>query len=456
METLTMSRKERRRLELCGRVKRGELRLTKAAELAGLSYRQAKRVYRRYREESDRGLTHRLRGRPSNRCGDPGRRAEAVALYRERYHDFGPKLATEYLAREHRLLVGVETLRRWLMQEGLWQVKRKRSVHRRWRERKAHRGEMVQVDGSHHDWFEGRRAWACLMVMIDDATNDTYARFFEEETTVASMTTFRRYVDQRGLPQSLYVDRSGIYEPTRSATVDEELAETGPLTQFGRAMQELDVKLILARSPQAKGRVERRNAVFQDRLVKALRLAGISDLEAANGYLEETFLAELNRQFNVEPKRKADVHRRLPRGVRLEQVLSFQETRVVQNDWTVTWRHRRFQLTEGNQKLALVRQRVLVCERLDGTISLVYRGRELAWEEITARTKSTVKPPDQPIGSERVSPRPMASHPWRRPFKDPQPAAARPPCSASVATLPALRKAGGTKKHKDNDPLPTT
>jgi len=451
METLMMSRRERRRLELCGRVKRGELTLAKAAELAGLSYRQTKRVYRRYREESDRGLVHRLRGRPSNRRSDASVREQALALCRERYADFGPTLATEYLVREHQLAVGVETLRRWLIRAGLWQVKRKRSVHRRWRERKEQAGEMVQMDGSHHDWFEGRRAWACLMVMIDDATNDTYARFFEEETTAASMTIFWRYVERRRLPRSLYVDRASIYEPTRSATVDEELAESGPLTQFGRAMQELDVRLILARSPQAKGRVERRNAVFQDRLVKALRLAGISDLEAANRYLEETFLPELNRQFNVPPKRQGDVHRRVPKDVQLAQVLSFQEARVVQNDWTVSWRGHRFQLTAANQKLALVRQRVLVCERLDGTIKLVYRGRELDWEEIAVRAKPQAASPGQPTGLGRIAQRPAENHPWKRPFKSPPPAIVRPPCSASVAALPALRKAGGKKKTKNND-----
>jgi molybdenum-dependent DNA-binding transcriptional regulator ModE len=458
METLTMSRQERRRLELCGRVKREELSLVKAAELAGLSYRQMKRVYRRYREESDRGLVHRLRGRPSNRGGDPQRREQALTMYRERYHDFGPTLAAEYLVREHQLQLGVETLRRWLIQAGLWHAKQKRSVHRKWRERKEHAGEMVQMDGSHHDWFEGRREWACLMVMIDDATNFTYAQFFEEETTVAAMSTFKRYVEQHGLPRSLYVDRYSIYETTRDATADEELAETGPLTQFGRAMQELEVTLILAHSPQAKGRVERRNAVFQDRLVKALRLAGISDLRAANEFLEATFLPELNRQFNVKPKRKADVHRSVPRNVQLPRVLSFQEQRVVQNDWTVTWRHRRFQLTAVNQKLALVRQRVLVCEQLDGTLSLVYRGRELEWEEIHASCKTAEVTPvaKGPIAVQPTGHQPAPTHPWRRPFKTPITAAARPPCSASVAALPARSKAGGKQKRQDPNPLNTT
>lgn len=449
MERLTMSRSERRRLELCGRVKREELSLVKAAELASLSYRQMKRVYRRYREESDQGLVHRLRGRPSNRGNSGDKRERVLALYRERYHDFGPTLAVEYLAREHQLKLGVETLRRWLIQEGLWKSKQRRSVHRKWRERKEHAGEMVQMDGSHHDWFEGRREWACLMVMIDDATNFTYAQFFEEETTVAAMTTFGRYVQQHGLPHSLYVDHDSIYEATRSATIDEELAESGPLTQFGRAMQELEVKLILANSPQAKGRVERRNAVLQDRLVKALRLAGISDLAAANEYLEATFLPELNRQFNVKPKARADVYRKVPRSVSLRRVLSLQEQRVVQNDWTVTWRHRRFQLTQANQTLALVRQRVLVCEQLDGAIQLVYRGRQLAWKEITTRTEVPADVTESgPTGLGRIGLSPAANHPWRRPYKPPLAAAARPSCSASVAALPALRTTGGKAEQK--------
>ncbi len=456
METLTMSRQERRRLELCGRVKRGELTLAKAAELAGLSYRQAKRVYRRYREESDRGLMHRLRGRPSNRGSDPEQREQVLALYRERYHDFGPTLAAEYLAREHRLKIGVETLRRWLIQAGLWRSKQKRSVHRKWRERKEHAGEMVQMDGSHHDWFEGRREWACLMVMIDDATNFTYAQFFEQETTVAAITTLWRYVERHGLPRSLYVDHDSIYEATRSATIDEELAETGPLTQFGRAMQELEVQLILAHSPQAKGRVERRNAVFQDRLVKALRLAGISDLEAANRYLEATFLQELNRQFNVKPKGKADVHRRVPRTVQLRRVLSLQEQRVVQNDWTVAWRHRRFQLTAANQKLALVRQRVLVCEQLDGSVSLIYRGRELAWEEIITGAKAAgAKTENGPTGLGRIGLTPPSSHPWRRSFKAPLVAAWVAACSASTSSLPTLRKRTENRKPKIKPPCRT-
>jgi len=446
MEILRMSRRERKRLELLSRVRRSELTLAKAAELLDLSYRQAKRVYRRYREEQDAGLVHRLRGRVSNRRMQGTEREAVLKLYRERYADFGPTLAVEYLVREDGQKLSVSTLRRWLMSAGLWKTRKAGPIHRRWRARKEHVGEMLQMDGSHHDWFEGRRGWAVLMVMIDDATNRTYGQFFEEETTAAAMTTFRRYVERSGLPRSLYVDRAGIYEPTREATVDEELAETGPLTQFGRAMQELEVELICAHSPQAKGRVERRHGVFQDRLVKAMRLARLNDLDVANQFLEETFLPELNARFTVEPKHRADLHRRVAKGVQLADVLSFQEARVVQSDWTVQWRCRHFQLTEANQRLALVRQKVLVCERLDGTVHLKYRGRELPFEELADRPPRAAATSQGPTGLGRVGTRPTADHPWRgRPTPAPV-VAARPPCSASVAALPARSTAGGAKK----------
>jgi hypothetical protein len=443
METLKMNRRERKRLEVLSRVKRGELSLAKAAELLELSYRQTKRVNQRYVQERDVGLVHRLRGRPSNRRSDSKQREQVLILYQDKYGDFGPTLAAEYLAQHDGQEVTVSTLRRWLVGAGLWQARRKRSKHRRWRPRKEYLGEMVQMDGSQHDWFEGRREKAVAMVMIDDATNRTYAQFFEQETTAAAMTTFRLYVEEYGLPRSLYVDRDSIYETTRDATADEELREEGALTQFGRAMQELDVKLILAHSPQAKGRVERRNGVLQDRLIKALRLAGIGDLATANRFLRETFLPELNARFMVKAKRSADLHRRVPKNIRLEQVFSFQESRVVQNDWTVSWRNRWFQLTEANQKLALARKRILVCEQLDGTICLLHRGRELAWEELPERPRRASRPAPKRVVD---PPKPATDHPWRRPIVTPRPPAARPPCSASVATLPARSKAGGKKK----------
>ena len=211
MGKLVLSAKERKRLELFVRVKRGELSLHKAGELLRLSYRQSKRSYARYVREGASGLGHRLRGHESNRRVEAGVREVILKRYQERYGDFGPTLAAEYLAKE-KLAVPVQTLRRWLMEAGLWQVTRSRAVHRRWRARKECFGEMVQMDGSHHDWFEGRRPWAVAMVMIDDATNRSYVRFFEEETTAAAMMTFQGYVARHGLPRSLYVDRAVFIE----------------------------------------------------------------------------------------------------------------------------------------------------------------------------------------------------------------------------------------------------
>jgi len=449
METLTMSQRERKRLEVFSRVKRGEITLATGAELAELSYRQAKRAYARYRDEGDQGLVHRLRGRASNRGSDPALRERVLALYGERYADFGPTLAAEYLASEQRIVLGVETLRRWLVSAGLWQAKRKRGKHRRWRPRKEHAGELVQMDGSEHDWFEGRRPKASLMVMIDDATNWTYARFFESETTVAAMTTFWEYIKLRGLPQALYVDHDSIYETTRDATTDEELREIGALTQFGRAMHELGVKLKLAHSPQAKGRVERRHAVFQDRLVKALRLRKIGDLAGANRFLDEHFLPDLQRRFVVAAESKTNLHRRVPRSLRLDRVLAYQEKRVVQNDWTFRWRGRWFQIDRRERSASLARRQVLVVEQLDGRIELLYRNRPLSWQELPERPDRKAGRAAGPHSFNRLGHKPASDHPWKAAIV----AASPGPCSpgsASSLVPPALRLAsrGRAKKTK--------
>jgi hypothetical protein len=414
METLLMSRRERTRLEVMGRVKRAEITLAKAAELLSLSYRQAKRVYARYRSDGDRGLVHGLRGRVSNRRRDELRQ-QALALYAQRYQDFGPTLASEYLAREDGVRVQAETLRQWLLAAGLWQRRRQHKPHRLRRPRRQHCGELVQMDGSYHDWFEGRRGWAVLMVMIDDATGRIYARFSEQETTAAAMEIFGRYVGSYGLPRALYVDRDSIYRSDREATAAEALAGQEPRTQFGRAMNELGVDVILAGSPQAKGRVERSNGTLQDRLVKALRHHGVTDTLTANAFLENGFLEDLNRRFMVAPARRADVHRRLPATVKLEQVLAIHEERQVQNDWTVRWHNRWLQVARRHRSLQLAGRRVTVCEQLDGQVRLLYQGKELEWQELPSappRAEQARKPPGPAAGSQPPW-KPPADHPWR-------------------------------------------
>jgi len=409
METLNMSRKERNRLAVMGQVKHRKLSLREAADVMVLSYRQAKRVWRRYKKKGAAGLVHGLRGRPSARRKAPRFRAKILARYQSRYADFGPTLAAEYLRREDGLKVDHDTLRRWLVAEGLWQARRRRQQHRQWRERKACLGQMVQLDGSHHDWFEGRRAKAVLMVMVDDATNKTGAQFFEEETTRASFETFDGWVEEHGVPCSVYVDRDSIYRCERAATVAEQVADQEPRTQFGRAMSLLGVELILAHSPQAKGRVERRNGLLQDRLVKALRLRGISDLDGANGYLRQEFLRELNGQFTVAPASPADVHRPAPGNLR--EVLSWEEARVVQRDWTVAWENAWYQIDRRHEGMSLAGKSVVVRRLLDGSEQLIYRGQKLTWRKLPGRPE---RPPQRPEPSQpKGDATPAAEHPWR-------------------------------------------
>jgi hypothetical protein len=441
METLTMSGKERRRLEVFGRVKAKELALTKGAELLGMSYRQAKRAWARYRDQGDTGLVHRLRGRASNRHVQPGRKEQALALYREKYAEYGPTLAAECLARDDGLAVPVSTLRVWLSAAGLWQQQRRRKLHRRRRPRRDHCGELLQLDGSHHDWFAGRRGTAVLMVMIDDATGRVFARFFENESWDSAATTLRRYTQLHGLPRALYVDRHGIYRADWDPTPDEILAGIEPKTQFGRAMNELDVELIQAHSPQAKGRVERVNRTLQDRLVKELTRAGISDLESANRYLEDTYLPRFNQQFGKTAAKRADVHR-VVSDERLLRVLSLQEERVVQPDWTVRWQNGFLQLPRATARHVQPGDKVTVSSQLDGRLRIFAGDRELPWSTLReAPPPRPARPPRGPTGSTQGQ-KPRASHPWRGRILRILPtraAAVGLDCSASVAALPTLR-----------------
>lgn len=413
MEAISMNMKERRRLEVFGRVGRGELTLKKGAELLGLGYRQAKRSYGRYRELGDVALSHGLRGRASNRRGN-ALRARAVALHQEKYRDFGPTLACEFMAREDGLAVAPESLRQWLLAEGLWQRRRRRGPHRRRRTRKEHRGEMLQMDGSHHDWFEGRRDWAVLMVAIDDASSEVYARFFEEETLAAAMRTFWRYIELHGVPHSLYVDRDSIYRSDRESTPDEVLQGKTPCTQFGRAMEELGVRLIMANSPQAKGRVERCNGTLQDRLVKSMRLRRISDLETANRFLEEEFLKDFNERFAVAPAAKANLHRGVASDLDLALVFSVRERRSVQRDWTVRWHNRWLQLSASNRDVSLPGRRVTVCEQLDGTLHVLYNNHRLEWTAIASPPPKSRQPKRTGPTRSSQGQKPAADHPWRR------------------------------------------
>lgn len=403
-----MSGKERKRMVVLAEVQRGKLSVAGAGRLMRVCYRQAKRIWHRFKKAGDSGLLHRSRGQPGPRRKAAKLRSRVLARYQQRYPDFGPTLAAEKLQQEG-LAVDHETLRRWLVEQGLWRSGRQRQQHRCWRERRECFGQMVQLDGSHHDWFEGRRDKAVLMVMVDDATNRTGARFSEQETTRASYDVFDAWVKKNGVPGSLYVDRDSIYRCERMATVAEQIAGQEPRTQFGRAMEQLGVEVIMAHSPQAKGRVERRNGLLQDRLVKELRLAGISDLERANEFLDRTFLPALNQRFTLTARNPVDAHR--PSARNLNEVLSWEERRVVGKDWTVAWAGRWFQIAAEHEGLSLAGRQVVVRQLRCGKVQLLYRGVKLRWKELPARPLRAPVP--QRIGRIKLV-KPKKAHPWRQ------------------------------------------
>lgn len=382
-----MSPKERVRLIVMQQVKENALTLAQACEVVGLSYRQTKRVWRRYRLEGDRGLVHGSRGKPGKRAKPAKLKARMLARYQERYSDFEPTLAAEYLAAEG-MVVNHETLRRWRLAQGQPRMRRRRQRHRQWRERKPCFGAMVQLDGSQHDWFEGRGARCVLMVMVDDATNRIWTQFFEAETTHASYDMLAGWTHAHGLPQSLYVDRDSIYRCEGVGSVAEQLAGKEPQTQFGRVM----------------------NGVLQDRLVKALRLEGISDLKAANTFLRKKFLPAFNRKFEVKATSAANVHREAPRA--LDQVLSWEVERVVQRDWTLVHERRWYQLDREHEALSLAGKKVIVRTLREGTVQLEHGGVKLKWKELSAR-------PQRPLAPSSQKPRavkewkPATDHPWR-------------------------------------------
>ncbi|GMO18351.1 MAG: ISNCY-like element ISTde1 family transposase [Treponemataceae bacterium] len=290
-------------------VEAGQITVKMAGERLGVSYRQAKRIRCAYKSGGDAAMVHGNSGKTSVRKIDEKTRKNALDAYRERYWDFGPTLASEYLAEHEHISVSVETLRKWLIAEGLWVRHRKRCEHRQRRERKPHFGDMVQFDGSLHAWFEKRGVKCCLMNMVDDATGKTYAQFFEEETIDGAMRTLWRWIEQYGIPKALYCDKKNAFLLTREPT-DAELLKgiTKPKSYFGIACEKLGIEVIAANTPQAKGRVERNHQVYQDRFVKELRLEHISTIEEANMFLEKTYLPEINAKFEKPPLETDDGH----------------------------------------------------------------------------------------------------------------------------------------------------
>lgn len=408
-----MSGKERRRLELFHQVKERKLSVSQAGRMLGLSERQARRIWKRYVEQGDAGLLHGLRGRAGN-AGKAELRVEALALYREKYQGFGAAHAAELMGEEE-IKVPRQTLWRWLKAEGLVAEGRRMGKHRVRRARRESVGELVQMDGSTHRWLgEGSPAWV-LFVMIDDASSRVYARFYASEDTASAFDLVGRYVRRYGVPLALYVDQDSIYvvNDEQAKEACRQAGKKHPQTQFGRAMEELGVKIICAGSPQAKGRVERVNRTFQDRLVKELKLHGIADISSANAYLEGGFLDRLNALIQVQPAEAADLHRKLDRGIKLQEILCLHEERTVSLDWCVRYQNRILQIDKCHARAGLAGKRVDVLELADGTLKLKRQGRELSFREL-AEAPPPLLPPKKRILADRTPWRPGPDHPWKQ------------------------------------------
>jgi hypothetical protein len=447
METLSMNAKERRRLTEFSRVKDGLISVAEAARRLGLSERQGRRLWKNYRQEGDSGLLHGLRGKPGNACKGP-LRDQVLALYRRKFLGFGAAHAADMLA-DGKLKVSRKSLWRWLAAEHLIVKTRRVKKHRCRRQRRACVGELVQMDGSTHQWLGKDQPLCVLFVMIDDATSRVFARFYESEDTASAFDLFRRYVKIHGLPGDLYVDKDSIYR-VNDAEARAKCRQAGkkpPLTQFGRAMDALGVGIIAADSPQAKGRVERVNGTLQDRLVKELALAGIASIASANRFMETHYLQAFNDKFAIPPARGINAHRKVPAGMSLDDVLCPQESRTVGQDWCIRLANRILQIDEKHGSLSLAGRKIMVLVRADGTVKLVHQDKTLSWRELATR------PVNLPEGTLAPAPRtlwrPAAHHPWREPMISPTTGRDRgevKPAALQSDSLrsPSLRSAGLT------------
>lgn len=406
-DIIRMSIKELKRLHVVKKVLERQLKQRQAASILSLSERQIRRIIKAVKEEGEAGIIHKSRGQPSNRRLPGNIKEEALKLYQDKYKGFGPTLATEKLEEIDKIKLSTETLRKWLTQAGLWKKTRKFKGHHKWRPRKEYFGEMVLIDGSHHDWLEGKGSELVLMGHIDDATGTTFAKFYDYEGTLPAMDSFKAYIKKYGIPLSIYLDRHTTYRSGRKLTIEEELQGVDkPLSQFERACKELGVEVIHANSPQARGRVERKFGVFQDRLIKEMRLAGISSKDEANDFLL-SYLPKHNKRFSVLPAREEDLRHKVPKHIKLDQILAIKVKRRLRNDNTISFNGSLYLIEEKLNTKA-----ISVEERTDGLMCLSSNGRRLRYKPIEKPTKKEeIK---ESLPGERKPNIPPPDHPWRQ------------------------------------------
>ena len=411
-DIITMKQREIERLRIIQKVVDKHLKQVAAGELLGLCERQVRRLAAAVRQRGAKGVIHGNRGRVSGQKLGERIKAKILSLVKARYPDFGPTLAAETMAEKGEAVVSRETLRQWMIEAEIWQVRRRRKKIHTWRERKAHLGEMVQMDGSHHDWLEGRGPKMVLMGYIDDATGRAYGRFYDYEGVEPAMDSLGRYIGLYGLPQSVYLDKHSTYKTTRQADTDELLRGEAAKTQVERAMGELEIQVKHAHSPQAKGRIERNFRTLQDRLVKAMRLAGIKTREQANEFLE-SYWPQHNVRFVKVPREQGDFHRPLPRSKNLEDILCLKAKRSINNGFLIKWDKRMFVVQTPSR--AMIGQKTEVWEHFDGRLDFRWQGRPLKVREVEEAVAPTPeKIPMVIVVRRKGKYTPPSGHPWRR------------------------------------------
>jgi len=409
---ITMSQKEVKKYDIIKKVINKELNGPASAKLLNLTSRHIRRLKKRVKEKGIKGLIHGNRGKPGNRAIPDEEKQKIIDLLRKHYHDFGPSFAAEKLNERHKIKRDKGTVRSIMINKGLWKPKqKKKEKHREWRQRKASYGEMIQYDGSYEYWFEDRADKCCLLAGIDDGSGRVWTKFDDHEGVQPTFNFWRDYIGRFGKPYSIYVDKFSTY------SMNHKLAKENPdtLTQFERAMAELGIEVIHAHSPEAKGRVEKLFHTLQDRLIKELRLNGISTIKEANKFLEEEFLPKFNAQFAVEPRTKANLHKQLTKREknRLDSVLSRQYERVVRNDFTVSHQKKYYQLLKEQSVTICKKDKITVEERLDGTTHFRLRGKYLNYRLLPEKPKKANKN-QLWIIPKTANYRPPANHPWRQ------------------------------------------
>lgn len=417
MTLITMSTREIDRLGVINRLIGRQIVAREASEQLNLSVRQIKRIKKRVKKQGAPGLIHQGRGRSSNRRLNQNLVKKILALVKTAYVGFGPTLAAEKLLALHKIKISDETLRTIMLKNNLWKLKprRKNKEHREWRPRKENYGAMEQYDGCYHRWFEDRAEECCLLLAVDDATGKiTRAWFDYHEGVLPTFAFWKGYLLENGKPASIYLDKFSTYKVNHPAAEDNKEL----ITQFQRACQTLGIQLITAHSPEAKGRVERMFNTLQDRLVKELRLQGISDIKTANKFLTEKFIPAFNAKFAVIPASHADLHRPLTKMDKenLDNAFSVHSTRIVMNDFTVQFKNQYFQLNQQQPVTVCRKDKILIEEHLDGVIKLKLRAKELRHTVLPKRPEKEFKLKLPALTTCQPTYRPPANHPWRRQF----------------------------------------